>query len=219
MSDEWLAWLSRLPPGARDTAAERWLGIADPATHASPGENLIGYQPSGVAPIVRALVEVPVLPTDVLVDLGAGLGKVVLLARWLTGVTARGIELQPALVERARACASKLGIDATFVHADAREATIDDGTVFFLYTPCTGSVLGEIFERLHGVARHHAIVVCALGFDVDRRLDWLAPRPTDAFWLTIYDSVVSGVAPRPEGPSPLRGPAVDAIAFDRPLSA
>ena len=110
---DWLAWLASIPPAARDAAVDEYLGIAAPApSSASPGEHLIGYHPSGVASIVRALIEVPVRVDDVVIDLGAGVGKVVLLAHLLTGATTRGIELQPALVERAREAARRLGASA-----------------------------------------------------------------------------------------------------------
>jgi hypothetical protein len=217
----WLAWLACLPPGARDAAVEERLGIAGDGAHAAaPGEHLVGYHASGVAPIVRALVEVPVLPQDVLVDLGSGLGKVVLLTAILTGATARGIELQPALVERARACAALLGVDARFVADDARDARLDDGTVFFLYVPFTGPVLATVLERLRAVAARRAIVVCTLG--VDLRAPWLVRRGVDAFWLAIYDSQVPGAAARLAGaasaPSPLAllAPFAEVIAFERP---
>jgi SAM-dependent methyltransferase len=192
-----LAWLASLPAGARDAAVEGRLGIGPPlpSSH-SPGEDLIGYQPSGVASIVRALREVPVLAGDVVVDLGSGLGKVVLLARLLSGATARGIEVQAALVERAREAAQRLAVDVEFTAGDAREADLDDGSVFFLYTPFVGPVLAAVLARLHALARRRAIVVCALGIGLDRDAPWLARRPLDAFWLDVYDSVVPGVAPR-----------------------
>ena len=44
-----------------------------------------------------------------LVDLGSGLGKVVMLTRLLTGAAAIGIELQASLVERGRAAGGKRG--------------------------------------------------------------------------------------------------------------
>src|SRR3954452_15226385 len=119
---ELLSWLSSLPPRTRDAAIEAHLGINAPEScSAPPGEHLIGYHASGVAPIVRALVEVPVTPADVVVDLGAGVGKVVFLANLVAGATARGIELQPELVERARAAARRLGVDVGFTLGDARE--------------------------------------------------------------------------------------------------
>jgi SAM-dependent methyltransferase len=190
---ELLAWLSSLPADARDAAVEEHLGIDGPAPCcAPPGDHLIGYHASGVDAIVRALAEVPVTADDVVVDLGAGLGKVVFLAHLITGATARGIEVQPSLVDRARAAAQYLGIDVRFTQADVRDADLDDGTVFFLYAPFTGPVLDEVTCRLYAVAKRRAIVVCALGLDLDRRAHWLVPRPIDSFWLTIYDSIAAG---------------------------
>jgi hypothetical protein len=213
-----LAWLTSLPPSTRDKAIEEHLGIVAPLLSVSPpGEHLIGYHPSGVAPIVHALAEVPVSADDVLVDLGAGLGKVVLLARLLTGATARGIEREAALVTRARRAAAQLDLDVDFTLADAREADLLDGTIFFLYTPFTGPVLAEVLSRLRTIAERRQIVVCALGMDLGRHASWLVRRPIDAFWLTIYDSVVPGAVPRaPRGPSPLE-PWADIIACERSL--
>jgi SAM-dependent methyltransferase len=193
-----LDWLASLPADARDEALERRLGIRDAFVGASPaGDHLLPYHPSGVAPIVHAALEVPITADDVVIDLGSGAGKVILVTRLLTGATARGVELQAPLVERARRSARDLGIDVSFVEADARAAHIDDGTVFYLYTPFTGPVLAEVLARLHAIATRRAIVVCALGVDLARLAPWLTPRPLDAFWLTLYDSVVPGAAPRP----------------------
>jgi SAM-dependent methyltransferase len=199
-SPEWLAWIASLPEDARDAAVEARLGIAEPRAveHPPPGDHLIGYHASGVTSIACALREVPVTSDDVVIDLGAGLGKVVLLTRLLTGATARGIELQGALVDRARAAASALGVEVTFTCADARDAELDDGTVFFLDLPFTGPVLAAVLERLHAIAQRRDIVVCALGVDLDRAAPWLlARKELDAFWLSIYDSRLPGASRRP----------------------
>jgi hypothetical protein len=212
-----LAWLASLPPNERDAAVEEHLGIAVPASAAPPDEDLIGYHASGVAPILRVLIEVPVVADDVVVDVGAGLGKVALLARILTGSKARGIELQARLVERACEAAARLGVDVPFTRGDAREADLDDGTVFFLYLPFTGPVLVDVLERLREVGSRRAIVVCSLGLDLERHARWLVRRPTDAFWLTVYDSVAPEVPPRARCErSRLLGRAADVIAFERP---
>jgi SAM-dependent methyltransferase len=163
------------------------------------------------------LIEVPVVADDVVVDLGAGLGKVVLLARLLTGATAHGIELQPALVHRARQAAARHALDVRFSKGDARNAPLDDGTVFFMYLPFTGPVLSEVVGRLRTVATRRAIVVCSLGVDIDREAPWLCRRPLDSFWLAIYDSVTRDVPPRPRRDrSPLLGQAAETVAFERP---
>jgi SAM-dependent methyltransferase len=212
-----LAWLASLPPAERDAAIEARLGIAAPATPSiAPGDHLIGYHASGIAPIVRMLIEVPVTVEDVVVDLGAGLGKVLLLTRILTGATTAGIEVQAALVERGRQAAERNGVEVAFTHGDAREAEIDHGTAFFLYLPFTGPVLADVLRRLHGVASRRAIVVGSLGVDLEREAPWLVRRPIDSFWLTIYDSAVPGVPRRTaRARSPLLGLAAEAIAFER----
>jgi SAM-dependent methyltransferase len=221
-ASELLAWLASIPPRQRDGALEERLGIASAADADDtrpPGEHFLGYHPSGVAPIVHALVEAPVTSADVLVDLGSGLGKVVLLAALLTGAKARGVELQPHLVERARQAAARLGVDVRFDVVDARDAELGDGTVFFLYTPCTGPALGAIVDRLRAVAARRAIVVCALGLDLDRE-GWLARRDVDAFWLAIYDSVLPGLPARRRGESALtRSAEVDAIVREAFVAA
>jgi len=213
---ELLAWLASLPPSKRDEAIERHFGIADATPVLAPGDNLIGYHASGVAPIVRMLMEVPVSAEDVVVDLGAGLGKVLLVTRLLTGAAVRGVEVQPALVNRARQVAARAGIEATFHECDARDASLDDGTVFFLYLPFTGPVLAQVLDRLKVVASRRAIVVCSLGVDVDREAPWLSRRALDSFWLTIYDSVHPQVPRRPvRARSPLLGRDAEIVAFER----
>lgn len=212
-----LTWLASLPLDARDAAVEGCLGIdAVPApSSAPPGDHLVGYHASGVASVVRALVEVPVDADDVVIDLGAGLGKVVFLAHLLTGATARGIEIQPALVERAREAAARLDIQVGFTLGDARHADLDDGTVFFLYAPFIGPVLADVVRRLHAVAERRAIVVCALGVDLDRSASWLVARRLESFWLTIHDSVVAGAAPRARRAGSPLGQAADVVAFEQ----
>ncbi|HEY2512398.1 MAG TPA: hypothetical protein VGI39_16135 [Polyangiaceae bacterium] len=214
VAEEWIRWIAGLAPRERDAAVEERLGIAVPTPDAAPGEHLIGYHPSGVAPIVRALAAVPVRREDVLVDLGSGLGKVVLLAALLTGVRAQGVELQPELARSARAAAGRLGVPASFSTGDARTVPLDEGTVFFLYVPFVGPVLDAVLERLRHVASSRPIVVCALGVDLDHA-SWLTRRPLDDFWLAIYDSVTA----RPLVPpafSPYLETAVEAVAFERP---
>jgi hypothetical protein len=215
---ELLAWLASMPPSKREVAVEDRLGLAPPPPSTPPGPHGIGYHASGVAAILRMLIEVPVVAGDVLVDLGAGLGKVVLLTRLLTGATARGVEVQPALVGRAREAAVRLGLqDVTYAQGDAREADVADGTVFYLYAPFTGPVLVDVMDRLRSVAMRRAIVVCTLGVDLEREAPWLVRRPLDSFWLAIYDSVEPGAAPSARAASPIRGPLAEAIAFERPI--
>ena len=194
-SSDLLAWLAAMPADQRDRAIEERLGIGDSAPSASPGEHLVGYHPSGVAPIVRALLEAAVTPDDVVVDIGCGLGKVVMLAALLTGARARGVELQPHLVARARVAAAALALPVTFSSEDARVANFDDGTVFFLYVPFSGPVLDRVVDRLACVADKRAIVIATLSVDLPPRR-WLTRRDVDSFWLSVYDGRGENVPPR-----------------------
>jgi SAM-dependent methyltransferase len=213
-----LADVARADPSRRDRVAEEWLGLDSGQPTDPPGDELVGYHPSGIGSIVRMLLEVPVHPRDVFVDLGSGLGKVVFVTRLLTQAHVRGIELQPALVERARLAGARLALDVDFVHADARTSaasTFDDGTVFFLYLPFTGSALDQVLSRLHAVATGRTIVVCTLGIDLDRAAPWLVRRATDSFWLAICDSAVPGAPARGRADSIAWPDAAIAIAFER----
>jgi Methyltransferase domain len=214
--EELLAWLAAVAPHQRERAIERLLGIDEyPLTPTPLGAELIGYTPSSVGSIVRAVFEVPVRRGDVFVDLGAGLGKAAMIAHLLSGARVRGIELQPDLVGRASARADQLGlVNVSFVAGDARVAALDDGNVFFLYLPFTGAVLRAVLQRLHAVAARRDVVVCALGFDLPRT-NWLTRRPTDAFWLSIYDSQREGEEPRPRYEAAPLSPLAEVVAFER----
>lgn len=188
--DELLSFLTALPPHSRDAALERVLGISGEIDPRPPGPGLVGYHPSGLAPVLTMILEAGVGEGDLFVDLGAGVGKVTTLVKLLTRARVRGIELQPELLRRAPRLE---GVE--LVQADAREAPIEDGTIFFLYNPFEGAALTAVLDRLHRVAQHHAIVVCALGLALGPTR-WLKARPLDHFWLTVFDSVVPTVPPR-----------------------
>jgi precorrin-6B methylase 2 len=217
---ELLAWLGEHPPAERDAAIERLLGIGPAPTQVrrlDRNEERMPYMPSAIAPVVRAVLEVPITADDVFVDLGAGPGKVTMAVHLLTSARSRGVELQADLVTAGRAQVNELGLrDVSFVECDALDADLEDVTVVFLYLPFTGEVLAGVLRRLEAVARRRQIVICTLGLDL-RGADWIAPRPTEEFWLSIYDSRIPGAEPRRAGaPSPLAGLG-EAIASGRSL--
>lgn len=182
------AWLEALPEDARDRELEALFGIGQ-ASDEPPGRDLIGYHAAGVRPILHMIDAVPITEDDVFVDVGSGLGKAALLTSLVTRATVRGIEIQAPLVVRANEAAARLGSNATFVCADARDehAELSDGTVFFLYLPFTGEALDRVLARLKLVADDHPIVLCTLGLDLPKQR-WLERRDVDDFWLTIYDA-------------------------------
>jgi hypothetical protein len=73
-------------------------------------------------------------PSDVLVDLGSGDGRMIIAAA-KRGIRARGVEFTPELVEHSRRLAREAGVaeKATFVQGDMYEADISDATVLALF--------------------------------------------------------------------------------------
>ena len=194
-----LELLLSVPFLERDAFADALLGI-DPPPPDMPGlpRGAVPYLPSSVEEILAMLRDVPVGPDDVLVDLGSGLGRVLILTHLLTGARARGIEIQEHLVRSSVSRCAALGLTAiSFVHANAAEAAsadadaveVDlDGSVFFLYAPCNGEMLTRVLTRLERVGRRRRIVFCTVGVaSLDVR--WLTPRRTSSVSLMLYDSV------------------------------
>jgi SAM-dependent methyltransferase len=181
--------LRELVLSADDAAIEEHLGVRAPERSSTPpGPDLVGYHASGARAVLEAVELAPIREGDVVIDLGAGLGKPGLLIHLLTGARVRGIELQADLVQDARLAIARAALDAvTIVQGDAAEAPIDDGTVFFLYSPFTGPVLERVAERLDELASRRRIVVCTLGIDLPRSVKNLVRRPLDSFWLAIHD--------------------------------
>ena len=123
---------------------------------------MVFYQPAPGRVILSLLEEVR--PSDTFYDIGAGLGRVVIMVALLCGVKAKGVENQPAFGEyAARAAASVRAHTAEFVTQDARAAVLDDGTLFFLYTPFRGVMLQAVLAKLRGVAAQRPIRVCTFG--------------------------------------------------------
>jgi hypothetical protein len=180
--------LLEVPVRERDAWVDELLGFEEPPPD-SPElpRGAVPYLPCGVEEILTMVRELPLRAGDELVDLGSGLGKVVLLAHLLTGARALGIELQAPLVRSAIARGAELGLDAvSFVHANAADVELD-GSVFFLYAPCNGELLQAVLARLQGTARRRAIAVCAVGLELDPVV-WLTRRPNTHFSLALYDS-------------------------------
>ena len=137
--------------------------LADEAPHELPAE-MAFYQPTPARHILDLLQRAQLAPEDVLVDLGSGLGHVPLLVAMGTGARSVGVELQPAYVDAAQQCARDLNLTcAAFVQSDARAADLSMGTVFYLYTPFTGSILQAVLDGLHQEAERRAIRVCTFG--------------------------------------------------------
>ncbi|HSD88645.1 MAG TPA: methyltransferase domain-containing protein [Kofleriaceae bacterium] len=180
--------LRSIPSADRDAWVDDLLAIGAPPPDVALPRGAVPYLPCGVDEIITAILEAPVRDSDVLVDLGSGLGRVAILGHLLSGARTWGIEIQEHLVERARARVSELQLDdVSFIHGNAEDIVLD-GSVFFLYAPFNGPMLARVVEQLEHVARRRPIIVCAVHLEL-HDIAWLAARPSSCGALTIYDSV------------------------------
>jgi predicted RNA methylase len=134
------------------TEALVFLGELDPDAIGPSMEFATHYEPTPVAQ-AEALLDASPLPPEraTFVDLGAGMGRVVMLAARRPFRAVIGVEISPALVEIARENLAtvrdpqRVARDVKIVAADAAEYAFPLGDlVLFLYNP----FLGPVFERV-----------------------------------------------------------------------
>jgi hypothetical protein len=150
------------------------------------------YQPTPARQIFRLIDVTALTADDVLVDLGSGLGHVSMTVSICTDARSIGIELEAAYVACARQCALQLNLNrVTFLHEDARTADLTPGTVFYLYTPFTGSILSAVLNRLKREAATRRIRICSYGpcTPIIAGERWLeAATPPEAHRIALFTS-------------------------------
>lgn len=148
-----------------DTLLSGVLQLQEPASGiAELAAEMVFYQPTPARHIFELIRRTALSGEDVLIDLGSGLGHVPLLVAICTRARCIGIEWEAAYVECARRCAAALDLNqATFIRQDARDADLSTGTVFYLYTPFRGAMLGEVLAKLRQVAATREIRIGTLG--------------------------------------------------------
>ncbi len=187
---EFLAQLQAVPFEWRDHLCEEIFDLAySPLEPAPVAEAVTHHYPSGVGEILFMLERSQLRPDRVFVDLGAGLGKVVLLVALLSGARAVGVELDPARVERARAAARALQLDnAEFIAADLREVSLPEADVYYMFMPGVALRSSEIIARLAPLSARRHIRLFAEKLDTTA-LPWLRPCNEGSYWLEMYESV------------------------------
>jgi Methyltransferase domain len=162
------------------------------AAHLPREPEKVFYQPTPARHIFSLIRLMALTATDVLVDLGSGLGHVSLLVSMCTPARSIGIESEPAYVERAQQCAQRLNLNnVTFLQQDARSADLTTGTVFYFYTPFTGSILSAVLNRLKREAAARRIRICSYGSctSVIANEPWLhAATPPAPLRVTVFHS-------------------------------
>jgi predicted RNA methylase len=148
-----------------DALLDGVLQLQEPVSDiAALDPEMVFYQPTPARHIFDMLGRVQLEESDVLVDLGSGMGHVPLLAAICTRARGVGVELESAYVTRAQQCASALNLaHVRFVAQDVRSADLSEGTVFYLYTPFTGAIWRSVMDRLAQEAAKRALRICTLG--------------------------------------------------------
>lgn len=99
---------------------------------------------------------------DRVVDLGCGIGRVLLYAALATPALVRGIELLPSRAAVARTAASRLGLPKVSVETGSvLDHDWSDATVLFMFRPFSDDVEREVLRRVHDLGRARRLVVGA----------------------------------------------------------
>lgn len=149
------------------TEALIFLGELDPEAIGPSLEFATHYEPTPVAEANALLDASPFEPgRSTFVDLGAGLGRVVLLAARRPFRAVIGVEISPALVEVARenlvAATDPLRAvrDVRVVRADARRYAFPRGDLtVYLYNPFRRPVLEAVLRRLRGAGQREIVLL------------------------------------------------------------
>jgi hypothetical protein len=153
---------------------------------------MVPYQPTPVRHILHLISASALSEDDLFVDLGSGLGHVPLLVSILTGIPSLGIEVQPAYVASARECAQSLRLGRIrFFPQDAQAADLSSGTVFYLYSPFTGSILTDVLKTLRTESTRRPIKICSLGpcTSTVANQTWLKTSASpDSQRITVFES-------------------------------
>ncbi|MCZ7678283.1 MAG: class I SAM-dependent methyltransferase [Sandaracinaceae bacterium] len=155
------AALLSLPPDARDAWWDRVLGIEEvPEDGPDLPPGCVPYVPCSVDVVLDAIEHASVGASDLVVDVGSGVGRAAALIQVLTGAQVVGLEVQSGLVRAARRLAAELGSSRLVtVHGDAAELvrSLPTATVFFLYCPFGGARLERLLDALEPLARARPI--------------------------------------------------------------
>jgi SAM-dependent methyltransferase len=139
------------------THAVLFLSQLDPERHDEAHAHATHYEavPPAALAALLALAPRETIARSTFVDVGAGMGRAVLLASEYPFAQIVGLELSPALYEiasdnvrRAQRLQTRCR-DVRLVRADARKARFPRGDlVVFLYNPFDGAALDDVLDRL-----------------------------------------------------------------------
>jgi predicted RNA methylase len=185
------AALLEVPPAARDGWLDHVLGLSEiSADSADLPRECVPYLPCSVDALLRVVERADIGPSDVFVDVGAGVGRASAFVHLLTGAGAIGIEVQHGLVTTARDLAKRLGLKrVSTVEGDAIDlvGAMTFGSVFFFYCPFSGARLTRVMTDLEAIARARPIRVCCVDLPLPPHA-WLDPDPRGSDNVAVHRS-------------------------------
>lgn len=115
-----------------------------------------GYDSCDYFHIRKLLRLLNLIPSDVVYDLGCGMGRMLCLAAQYPVVRCVGIEVMPQLCEIARSNASNLrwrrsAID--IICSDCATADLADGTVYLMFNPFGAATMRAVLANIHSSLR------------------------------------------------------------------
>jgi hypothetical protein len=203
------AALMRVPAEERDAWVDRVLGIEGLA---EDGPDL----PRGCAPylhcavdsLLRVVDHANVVSSDVVVDVGSGVGRAMTIIHLLTGAGVIGVEIQPGLVRKARGLAASLNLSrAPVINGDAAQLTgfLTIGTVFLFYCPFSGERLEKVLSDLEAIARTRPIRIACVDLVLPPR-SWLSAAALPASNVIVYRSTLLSASREEAAPRARRSP-------------
>ena len=156
---------------------------------------MVYYQKTPARVIFELIEKSHFKKEDVFFDLGSGLGQAVILVNLLTGITARGVEFEPAFCDYARDNARELNLsNVEFINVDARNADYSEGTVIFMFTPFKGEILQEVLAILRKESLQRKIKIftygpCTTQVALQSWLDYAGPEDINIYKLGVFSSL------------------------------
>ncbi len=183
--------LTGVPPAQRDAWLDRVFGLGSiPEDGPELPRGCVPYLPCPVDALLQVVDHADVQASDVFVDVGSGVGRAAALVHLLTGASAIGIEIQPALVDASRDLTARLnGLRFSPIHGDAVRLAgfIAIASIFFLYCPFSGERLERLLDDIEPIARTRQIRVCCVDVRIPSR-PWLTLVSQPDENLAVYRS-------------------------------
>jgi SAM-dependent methyltransferase len=189
----------------QDELWDRKLGVQTFGFHPGSGEPgkpnwFLHYAPTPYDRIQTLYEMIGLNNDDVVVDLGAGLGRSVFLARHLGVRKATGVDIVPELIDKANISLKHSGMDRVdFICSNATEYVFDNVTVLFMAHSFGDDILRIVTKNLERSRKNLRVIyinpICDYVFEeagwlecfgrIEQRKQGLVPK-TNAFGASIW---------------------------------